>query len=61
MAKHRLTRAHNGQDAGQEIEVPAEQLQYFKNVGLIKEEKEKVQTKEEKLPYHNKANKGKGK
>lgn len=57
MGKYKLAKPHNGQDEGDTIEVSDEQKQYFENVGLIKQEKAGIQTKEEKLKYNNKQQK----
>ena len=42
MAKVKLTRAHNGKQAGETIEIPDEQLNYYKSVKLIEDGKAPV-------------------
>jgi len=54
MKKYKLQKPHNGLSAGDEIEVSKEQETYFKSVGLIKEEKPKHSTKEEKKAFKTK-------
>lgn len=61
MAKHKLTRFHNGNNEGDSVELNSDQEIYFKSVGLIKEEKNTFQTKEEKQRYKNKLNGSKDK
>lgn len=48
MANHKLTKYHNGKEAGSDVELTKEEANYYKSVGLIKEEKTDFKTKEEK-------------
>lgn len=48
MKKYKLTKSHDGHEAGDSIELTPEQKTYYERVGLIKEEKEVTETKEEK-------------
>ena len=55
MAKIKLSRDHNGNEAGKEVDIPNEQLEYFERTGLaVKEEKQAYNNKEQKAKYKTK-------
>lgn len=45
MEKVKLSRSHDGREAGEIIEIPKEQKEYFERVGLIEKDKPKQKSK----------------